>query len=105
MKKTPLLRKTPLRRVGKVGNANLEANKRLKNVLGHINQCEMRLDGCLVSWPLQFAHRHKRSWYKGDVDKLSDPKQVIVACQNCHEKTEFNRELNDQVFQELRGDE
>jgi hypothetical protein len=99
------MKRTRLNRIGKVGRANLESTQILKSILGHTNQCEMRLEGCTVSWPLQFAHRHKRSWYKGDVAKLSDIKQVVVACQNCHEKTEFNRELNDEVFQELRGDE
>src|SRR3990167_4219525 len=70
----------PLQRVGKIGLTNLEANKILREKLGHITYCEMKLKGCLGSCPLQFAHRHKRTWYRGDVDKLSNTKQVVVAC-------------------------
>ncbi len=98
------MKKSPLRRVGRVGRANIEANKILREKLGHIEYCEMKLEGCLGNWLLQFAHRHKRLYYKGDVEKLSDTNEVVVACQNCHQKTEFNRELNDQVFNRLRGD-
>lgn len=100
-----VVKRTPLRRVGRIGTANMLANKRLRASLGHIGTCEMRLEGCLISWPLQFAHRHKRSWYKGDLEKLSNTKQVIVACQSCHNKTEYNRELNDEVFNKIRGEE
>ena len=99
------MRKSPLKRVGKIGRANLEANKILREKLGDITHCEMRLEGCLGGMFLQFAHRHKRIFYKGEVDKLSAFNQVVVACQNCHEKTEYDRELNDKVFNKLRGDE
>lgn len=94
-----------INRIGKTGKANIEANKRLREHFNGVTACEMRLVGCMVSWPLQFAHRHKRIWYKGDVDKLSDPKQVVIACQHCHELTEHNRPLNDSVFLALRGEE
>ena len=99
------MKRTPLKRIGKVGRANLEANKRLNEMFKNQTTCEMRLDGCLGTWPLQKAHRHKRSWYKGDVEKLSDYKQVVIACQHCHELTEHNRELNNEVFIRLRGEE
>ncbi len=94
-----------IKKIGKVGTANLEANRRLKVLFSDITSCEMKLKGCLGPWPLQRAHRHKRIWYKGDVDKLSDYKQVVIACQWCHELTENNRPLNDRVFMKLRGPE
>lgn len=99
------MRRTPLRKVGRIGRANIDANKRLKEVLAGIHSCEMNLNGCTGTWPLQRAHRHKRSWYKGDVAKLSDYKQVVIACEWCHEMTENNRPLNDKVFLRLRGPE
>ena len=93
-----------MKRVGKTGKANLEANKRIKEqvMYDQINYCEMRLHGCMINWPLQIAHKHKRAWYKGDVDKLSDKNEWVIACDACHKATEWNRELNDEVFSRLR---
>lgn len=96
-----------MRRIGKVGRANMEANRAIKEIteMNAISYCEMRLEGCMITWPLQIAHRHKRAWYKGEADKLSDFKQWVIACDNCHRKTEWNRELNRDVFAKLRGEE
>jgi len=93
-----------LKRVGKVGKANLEANKLIKQIVEYkqINYCEMRLPNCLLTWPLQIAHKHKRAYYKGEVAKLADYKEWVIACQNCHNATEWNRELNDEIFNRLR---
>ena len=93
-----------MKRIGKIGKANILANKKIKEQLQYdqINYCEMRLDGCMVSSFLQIAHRHKRAWYKGEPDLLADKNQWVLACHNCHEKTEWNRELNDEVFNRLR---
>lgn len=100
------MKRSPIRKVGKVGRANIEANRRLKVALeGRVDMCEIRLADCLVTWPLQFCHRHKRAWYRGDVAKLSAYSQVIVGCQNCHEKIEHDEELTEAVFNRLRGDE
>lgn len=94
-----------IRKIGTIGKANIEANKRLKVLFSDVTACEMRLDGCLGGLFLSRAHRHKRAFYKGDVDKLSDYKQVVIACQVCHQATEFNRPLNDEIFMKLRGHE
>lgn len=93
-----------MKKIGKVGLANREANNRLAQILPK-ECCEIRLPGCLVTWPLHWCHRHKRSWYKGNVEKLSDKKQVVVGCQACHDKIEHNAELTEAVFNELRGNE
>lgn len=100
-----LKRKKGINRLGKVGKANVEANKRLRVLFSDVSRCEMNLEGCLRTWLLQNAHRHKRIWYRGDVEKLSDYKQVVRACQNCHQTTENNRPLNREVFMKLRGHE
>lgn len=101
------MRKSPLNKIGRVGKANLEANKILQDLFQdkEIYSCEMRLDGCFGVWTTAFSHRHKRWFYGGDVKKLSDFKQVVLACQNCHTKTEYDRDLNDEVFKRLRGNE
>lgn len=104
-KPTVPLKRTRLRVVGKIGKANLKANKRLKKILEEINYCEIRKEGCLGGMYLTNAHRHKRSWYHGDVDLLSSYIQVIRACVKCHDTIEHDKELTEKTFMELRGDE
>lgn len=99
------MKRSPLNKIGKIGKRNLEANKKLKELFAGTEYCEARLENCLVSMFLQFAHRHKRSFYRTKPELLSDYNQVIVMCQNCHNATEYNRELNDEVFLRLRGEE
>ena len=96
------MKKSPLKRIGKIGRANLLANKRLKELFRDIQQCEIGLEGCMRTWPLQFCHRHRRLWYKGNVELLSDWKQVLCGCQNCHEKIDKDSELLEKVFKRLR---
>lgn len=100
------MKRTPLRKVGKIGKANLEANKRIKEELADVTFCEISfVDVCLVHIFLTNAHRHKRAWYKGNVELLSDRKQVIRACVNCHDEIEHDAELTEEVFMKLRGHE
>ena len=99
------LKRTKLRVVGRVGKANLEANKILKVKFEHITYCEIRGKECLGGMFLTNVHRHKRSWYQGDVDLLSDYKQVLRICVNCHDSIEHNKELTEETFMKLRGDE
>ena len=101
------MKRTPLKRIGKTGQANIEARKRIADICQEqkINRCEIGLEGCLGTWPLAPAHRHKRLWYRGSVELLSDIKQWVVACVVCHDKIENNRQLTEAVFNKLRGNE
>lgn len=94
-----------MKRIGKIGKRNIEANKKLKEMFAGTEYCEIRLPGCMRTWPLQFCHRHKRIYYRSCPDKLSDYKQVVVGCQACHDKIENSRQLTEEVFLRLRGDE
>lgn len=67
-----------------------------------ILSCELMLDGCLGTAFTAFAHRHKRVWYKRKPELLVDFNQVILACQNCHDKIEHNKELTEEMFNKLR---
>lgn len=87
--------------------ANKEARRLIANIsetLG-LTQCEVKLQGCLGGIYLAPAHRHKRTWYKGDVDSLSDYRQWVCACQNCHNTIENNAKLTEEIFINLRGKE
>lgn len=96
------MRKTPLNRIGKVGRANLLANKLIK-AQNPPQYCEVRLEGCLGGMFLTIAHHEKRNWYRGDAELLSDKKHWVVACITCHEKMEFNKQLTEEVFKRLRN--
>jgi len=91
---------------GKHTKANIKANNELKDVLVDIENCEFRLSGCKgLSMGLQNCHRHKRKWYYSKPELLYDRKQVLKGCPACHDATEYNRELNEQIFMRVRGKE
>lgn len=67
-----------------------------------ITTCEI----CGENFFLSFAHRHKRRWYYDKPVKLLwDFNQVIIACILCHNDIEKSKELTEQTFLKLRGDE
>ena len=104
---TPTLKRTTMKKVGKVGKANTEARKIIAEICEEkgLNYCEIRFNKdvtCLGSWPLAPAHLHKRAWYKGNVELLADFNQWVVACQVCHDRIEHDKELTEKVFNKLR---
>lgn len=86
---------------------NIEANRKLKKLFFNkeIRSCEARLSGCTGNQYLSFAHRHKRRWYYGQEDLLSDFSQVILACISCHQKMEYNQDLTNQIFERQRHEQ
>lgn len=113
LRKTPLkrgtsqLKRTTMKKVGKTGQANKYSRDLIAQIAekNQMTTCEIQLIDCMRSWPLAPAHRHKRAWYKGDVDKLADPKQWVTACVVCHDQIEHNASLTEEVFMKLRGPE
>ena|ERR1035437_6134312 len=85
--------------------ANIECNKILKQrwIDRGLSYCEIRLPGCLGNYLLQNVHRNKRWVYKGKVELLTEDKEVVLGCQNCHNQVEDNKELREQVFKRLRN--
>lgn len=104
IKRTPLKRGTGLRRIGKRGKINLEANVRLKKIYAEkgITECEIRLPGCLKNWGLGFAHKHKRKDYYQCPEMLGNFYQTILACSSCHDKIEHDPFLTREIFNRLR---
>jgi predicted metal-binding protein len=99
------MRRTPLRRIGKRGRINIEANKILKKIYQKkgIDRCEIKFVGCLSNFTCAFAHKHKRNWYYDKPELLSSFDETVLACVNCHDKIEKNKELTELVFKDLRG--
>lgn len=91
--------------MGKITEANKKANAKLKKMFYEkgITTCEIRFAGCMNDNFLSFAHRHKRLWYRGQLELLSDFNQVVLACASCHQEIEGNKELTERVFARLRG--
>ncbi len=99
------MKRTPLNKIGKIGRANIEARQRIAEIAEERGMlyCELQFPFlCTVNWPVAPAHRHKRAWYKGNVELLSDINQWVVACQNCHNKIENDSALTEVVFNNLR---
>lgn len=106
--KRTALKQSRLRKQGVTGRANAAANRKMRElgILSSVTTCELHLDEeCTKSLFLTPAHRHKRSWYKGDVTLLSDRAQVVGACSTCHEKIENDADLTEKMFRILRGPE
>lgn len=112
--RTTLKAKKNIRRVGKVGKANIEARAAIAKTAEamKLTQCELGpillqygINICLYNFALAPAHRHKRAWYKGDAEKLADVKQWVCACVDCHDAIEHNAKLTEEVFIKLRGPE
>jgi len=112
--KTTLKSHKPMRKVGKVGKANIAARKKIGELAeaNKLTTCELGpvllsygINVCLYNFTLAPAHRHKRAWYKGDAEKLAAIEQWVCACVDCHDAIEHNAELTEAVFVKLRGKE
>jgi hypothetical protein len=96
------MKRSYLKRCGKIGRINLAANKILKDKYRKegIIECEM----CGSDWGLTFAHRRKRWYYKDKPELLSDMNETRLLCLTCHQKIEYNKKLTEEVFKGLRGE-
>lgn len=102
------MKRTRLNKIGKVGKANLDANRKIAQmwIENGIDYCELGLTVCIQRMlPLQNVHRHKRMWYRNQPEKLFDWKQVVRGCTACHNKIEHDKQLTEAVFFNLRGSE
>jgi len=83
-----------------------KCKKELKEVFQEkgITTCEMRWPhDCFNNNFLSFAHRKKRREYYSEPEKLKDFNEVLLLCQTAHNMIEYNRDLTDKLFKELRG--
>lgn len=101
------MKRSKIKQVGKIGRRNAKANRELKEKFGQtsIRSCEIRLDKCMGTFGLSFAHRHKRIWYRSRPELLSDMNQVVLACAYCHGVIEKDAEMTEKVFTKLRGED
>lgn len=98
------MKRTAIKRVGKIGRANIEARKMIAKIAEEHNltTCEIRFAGCLGTFGIAPAHRHRRGYYHGDPKKLADYNEWVAACQHCHGLIDNNKQLLKETFNRLR---
>ena len=105
-KKQKPIKRTRIKQIGKVGKRNIQANAILKIMFRRkdITSCEIMFEGCTGQLFLTNAHKHKREWYrpKAKQGKLYAFREVLRACQHCHQIIEDDKELTQNIFSQLR---
>ena len=98
------MKRTSLNKIGKIGQANIKSRKIIAEICEQkgLNYCEVRLEGCMGTFGIAPAHRHRRGYYQGNPERLADFNEWVVACQYCHQKIDSNQELLEQTFERLR---
>jgi len=98
------MKKTRLKKEGKIGKINREANKTLRQIYWEkgITTCEAHLKGCMKDFGLSWHHRHKRVNYRKNPDGLSKFNETILVCSHCHQEAEKSRALTEKLFKQLR---
>lgn len=97
-----------MNRIGKIGRANLEANKKIDEYFidNEIYSCEIGFKGCTGNYNLTRCHKERRENYRHDLTLLSDPKEVIIGCQHCHnildDRSQTSKEESDNIFKRQR---
>jgi hypothetical protein len=87
-------------KIGKKVKAWIAAADKLEEIYLEkgITSCELKFDGCWGDNALHFAHRYKRR----DPRCKHTFKSTILACNPCHMKIEYDKQLTEEVFKLLR---
>lgn len=99
------MKRSPLRKVGKIGLRNKEANK-----INYGRFAEMGVTSCEIcgsTFACAAAHKHPREWYRSCPDLLSDFSQILFLCQSCHDRiddrSQTTKTESDEIFERLRS--
>ncbi len=98
------MKRSSLKRIGKIGKRNQEANKinyKRFAALG-ITSCEL----CGGTFACAAAHKHPREWYRSCPELLHDMNQILFLCQKCHDRlddrSKTSKTESDEIFEKLR---
>ena len=97
-----------MNRIGKIGRANLKANKEIDKyfIENDINYCEINFPGCTGKYNLTRCHKERRENYRHDLTLLYNPKEVLLGCQSCHtildDRSKTTKEQSDKIFKQKR---
>jgi hypothetical protein len=91
-------------KIGKIGRANQIARRKIAQIAEEkgLDRCEK----CGSTFGVAPAHKFPRVYYKGNVELLSDFKQWIALCINCHtvldDRSKTTEESKNKLFDILR---
>jgi hypothetical protein len=97
-----------MKRIGKIGKANISANKKLKEIYQQkgITRCEIGFQGCLGGYMLSFCHKDRRDAYRSNLERLGAFEETILGCQSCHsildDRSKTTKKESDNIFKRLR---
>jgi len=93
------MKRTLLKRIGKIGRRNIESNRKLKVLYAEkgITKCEI----CGSNWGLSWHHKHHRYFYKTAED-LADFNETLLLCPLCHNKYMPDSKDTLELFEKLR---
>lgn len=103
MKRTPLKKGKPLRRIGKRGRRNAKTNRILKKEAerADIRYCELNYPGC-TKIALSWAHSRRRRKFEND----SDWTETLLSCWECHRQLdqEHSHEETEEIVKQVRAE-
>ena len=98
------MKRSQLRKIGKIGNINLDARRKIATQcfeLG-IEYCELNFPGCVHNLGVAPCHKEKREWYRTRPELLHDRSHWRVGCVHCHEildnRAKTTKKQSDAIF-------
>lgn len=97
------MKRTPLKRIGKIGKRNIASNQ-----INYGRFAEMGITSCELcggTFGLAAAHKNPREWYRSCPELLYDMEQVLLLCQECHnridDRSRTSKEESDAIFERI----
>ena len=78
------MKRSPIRKIGKIGLRNKEANK-----INYAYFASIGVENCQLcggSFGLAVAHKEKREWYRAFPELLHSPSHIKLLCVICHQR-------------------
>jgi hypothetical protein len=94
-----------IRKVGKIGKRNMEANQILHKLYAPLNlpPCEAGIPNLCWNETHGYMHRHGRVWYRSHPELLHSVNQTLRGCNPCHTYLDAHRKDREALFMKRRG--
>jgi len=100
-------KKEYIRKIGKIGKRNIEANKILNKEYSKLElpPCEAGIPNLCWHQHHGYMHRHGRVWYRSRPELLHSVNQTLKGCNPCHDYLDAHRKDREALFMKRRGPE